>query len=174
MCLTYWFTTFESLINFCLFTPFLSDLKLSRWPALQSTVVEEEEDGVIYTVVVRQQHGAPNSPVVSHLQRTRLCRSGPRSGSNSPSCFLSPSSRRCLAPSAWRQGQKRSWSCTCSTPFPWATRPSSPSSSPPTGPSPLPRECWISSQTGGRGSSLVAWRQKCCQSDGLFIKKKKC
>uniref|UniRef100_A0A667XAN4 Ral guanine nucleotide dissociation stimulator-like 2 n=1 Tax=Myripristis murdjan TaxID=586833 RepID=A0A667XAN4_9TELE len=28
-----------------------------------STVVEEEEDGVIYTVVVKQQHGAPTSPM---------------------------------------------------------------------------------------------------------------
>ncbi|KAM4600896.1 ral guanine nucleotide dissociation stimulator-like 2 isoform 2-T2 [Polymixia lowei] len=35
-----------------------------------STVVEEEEDGVIYTVVVKQQHGAPTSPMsaVSHSQ----------------------------------------------------------------------------------------------------------
>lgn len=50
-------------------------------------MVEEEEDGVIYTVVVRQQHGAPNSPMVSHLQHTWLSRSAPRSGSNS---FLLP------------------------------------------------------------------------------------
>ncbi|XP_047454246.1 ral guanine nucleotide dissociation stimulator-like 2 isoform X2 [Mugil cephalus] len=28
-----------------------------------STVVEEEEDGVIYTVVVKQQHGGPNNPM---------------------------------------------------------------------------------------------------------------
>lgn len=40
-------------------------LQFSRPGALQSTVVEEEEDGVIYTVVVRQQHGVPNSPTVS-------------------------------------------------------------------------------------------------------------
>lgn len=31
-------------------------------------MVEEEEDGVIYTVVVRQQHAAPNSPTVSPPQ----------------------------------------------------------------------------------------------------------
>lgn len=36
--------------------------------ALQSTVVEEEEDGVIYTVVVKQQHAGPTSPLVSHVQ----------------------------------------------------------------------------------------------------------
>lgn len=33
--------------------------------ALQPTVVEEEEDGVIYTVTVKQHHGGPNSPMVS-------------------------------------------------------------------------------------------------------------
>ncbi|MED6231636.1 hypothetical protein ATANTOWER_001502 [Ataeniobius toweri] len=31
-----------------------------------STVVEEEEEGIIYTVVVKQQHVAPNSPAVSY------------------------------------------------------------------------------------------------------------
>lgn len=34
--------------------------------ALQSTVVEEEEDGVIYTVVVKQHNVAPNSLLVRH------------------------------------------------------------------------------------------------------------
>uniref|UniRef100_A0A096LQ52 Ral guanine nucleotide dissociation stimulator-like 2 n=1 Tax=Poecilia formosa TaxID=48698 RepID=A0A096LQ52_POEFO len=35
------------------------------FPALQSTVVEEEDEGVIYTVVVKQQHASPNSPASS-------------------------------------------------------------------------------------------------------------
>ncbi|XP_044063710.1 ral guanine nucleotide dissociation stimulator-like 2 isoform X1 [Siniperca chuatsi] len=40
-----------------------------------STVVEEEEDGVIYTVVVRQQHGAPNSPM-SAVSRSQCVKAG--------------------------------------------------------------------------------------------------
>ncbi|XP_078108357.1 ral guanine nucleotide dissociation stimulator-like 2 isoform X2 [Sander vitreus] len=40
-----------------------------------STVVEEEEDGVIYTVVVKQQHGAPNS-VTSALSRSQCVKAG--------------------------------------------------------------------------------------------------
>lgn len=40
-----------------------------------STVVEEEEDGVIYTVVVRQQHGAPNSPT-STVSRSQCVKAG--------------------------------------------------------------------------------------------------
>lgn len=40
--------------------------------ALQSTVVEEEEDGVIYTVVVKQPHGGPTSPMVRHMWPKRL------------------------------------------------------------------------------------------------------
>ncbi|KAM4580049.1 ral guanine nucleotide dissociation stimulator-like 2 isoform 2-T2 [Odontesthes bonariensis] len=40
-----------------------------------STVVEEEEDGVIYTVVVKQQHGAPNSPM-SAVTRSQCVKAG--------------------------------------------------------------------------------------------------
>ncbi|XP_031135250.1 ral guanine nucleotide dissociation stimulator-like 2 isoform X2 [Sander lucioperca] len=40
-----------------------------------STVVEEEEDGVIYTVVVKQQHGAPNS-VTSAVSRSQCVKAG--------------------------------------------------------------------------------------------------
>uniref|UniRef100_A0A3Q1FHQ2 Ral guanine nucleotide dissociation stimulator-like 2 n=1 Tax=Acanthochromis polyacanthus TaxID=80966 RepID=A0A3Q1FHQ2_9TELE len=40
-----------------------------------STVVEEEEDGVIYTVVVKQQHGAPNSPM-SAVSRSQCVKAG--------------------------------------------------------------------------------------------------
>ncbi|XP_035527928.1 ral guanine nucleotide dissociation stimulator-like 2 [Morone saxatilis] len=40
-----------------------------------STVVEEEEDGVIYTVVVKQQHGAPNSPM-SAISRSQCLKAG--------------------------------------------------------------------------------------------------
>ncbi|KAM9353697.1 ral guanine nucleotide dissociation stimulator-like 2 [Symphorus nematophorus] len=40
-----------------------------------STVVEEEEDGVIYTVVVKQQHGAPNSPM-STVSRSQCVKAG--------------------------------------------------------------------------------------------------
>ncbi|GAA6217276.1 ral guanine nucleotide dissociation stimulator-like 2 isoform X1 [Lates japonicus] len=39
-----------------------------------STVVEEEEDGVIYTVVVRQQHGGPTSP--SAVSRSQCVKAG--------------------------------------------------------------------------------------------------
>lgn len=39
-------------------------------------MVEEEEDGVIYTVVVKQQHGGPSSPMVSHVRLTRRARKG--------------------------------------------------------------------------------------------------
>lgn len=35
--------------------------------SFQSTVVEEEEDGLIYTVAVKHHHGAPNSPMVNHM-----------------------------------------------------------------------------------------------------------
>lgn len=38
--------------------------------ALQPTVVEEEEDGVIYTVTVKQHHAGPNSPMVSLMWLT--------------------------------------------------------------------------------------------------------
>ncbi|XP_041797537.1 ral guanine nucleotide dissociation stimulator-like 2 isoform X3 [Chelmon rostratus] len=40
-----------------------------------STVVEEEEDGVIYTVVVKQQHAAPNSPL-SAISRSQCVKAG--------------------------------------------------------------------------------------------------
>ncbi|XP_041843295.1 ral guanine nucleotide dissociation stimulator-like 2 isoform X2 [Melanotaenia boesemani] len=40
-----------------------------------STVVEEEEDGVIYTVVVKQQHGAPNSSM-SAVSRSQCIKAG--------------------------------------------------------------------------------------------------
>uniref|UniRef100_UPI0037E82C64 ral guanine nucleotide dissociation stimulator-like 2 isoform X2 n=1 Tax=Semicossyphus pulcher TaxID=241346 RepID=UPI0037E82C64 len=40
-----------------------------------STVVEEEEDGVIYTVVVKQQHGALNNPV-SSVTRSQCVKAG--------------------------------------------------------------------------------------------------
>ncbi|KAK5922069.1 hypothetical protein CgunFtcFv8_019369 [Champsocephalus gunnari] len=40
-----------------------------------STVVEEEEDGVIYTVVVKQQHGTPNS-VTSAVSRSQCVKAG--------------------------------------------------------------------------------------------------
>ncbi|KAF0031768.1 hypothetical protein F2P81_016323 [Scophthalmus maximus] len=40
-----------------------------------STVVEEEEDGVIYTVVVKQQHGGPASPV-SAVSRSQCAKAG--------------------------------------------------------------------------------------------------
>ncbi|XP_069571165.1 ral guanine nucleotide dissociation stimulator-like 2 isoform X1 [Brachyistius frenatus] len=40
-----------------------------------STVVEEEEDGVIYTVVVKQQHGAPTSPM-SAVSRSQCVKAG--------------------------------------------------------------------------------------------------
>ncbi|XP_070768350.1 ral guanine nucleotide dissociation stimulator-like 2 isoform X2 [Enoplosus armatus] len=40
-----------------------------------STVVEEEEDGVIYTVVVKQQHGAPSSPM-SAVSRSQCVKAG--------------------------------------------------------------------------------------------------
>ncbi|CAJ1062992.1 ral guanine nucleotide dissociation stimulator-like 2 isoform X1 [Xyrichtys novacula] len=40
-----------------------------------STVVEEEDDGVIYTVVVRQQHGALNNPV-SSVTRSQCVKAG--------------------------------------------------------------------------------------------------
>ncbi|XP_070690820.1 ral guanine nucleotide dissociation stimulator-like 2 isoform X2 [Pempheris klunzingeri] len=40
-----------------------------------STVVEEEEDGVVYTVVVKQQHGAPNSPM-SAVSRSQCVKAG--------------------------------------------------------------------------------------------------
>ncbi|XP_054903213.1 ral guanine nucleotide dissociation stimulator-like 2 isoform X1 [Poeciliopsis prolifica] len=40
-----------------------------------STVVEEEEEGVIYTVVVKQQHADPNSPV-STVSRSQCVKAG--------------------------------------------------------------------------------------------------
>ncbi|KAI3361337.1 hypothetical protein L3Q82_013520 [Scortum barcoo] len=40
-----------------------------------STVVEEEEDGVIYTVVVKQQHAGPNSPM-SPVTRSQCVKAG--------------------------------------------------------------------------------------------------
>ncbi|XP_028435509.1 ral guanine nucleotide dissociation stimulator-like 2 [Perca flavescens] len=40
-----------------------------------STVVEEEEDGLIYTVVVKQQHGVPNS-VTSAAPRSQCVKAG--------------------------------------------------------------------------------------------------
>ncbi|XP_030014094.1 ral guanine nucleotide dissociation stimulator-like 2 isoform X2 [Sphaeramia orbicularis] len=40
-----------------------------------STVVEEEEDGVIYTVVVKQQHGAPTSPLTA-VTRSQCVKAG--------------------------------------------------------------------------------------------------
>ncbi|XP_028984097.1 ral guanine nucleotide dissociation stimulator-like 2 isoform X2 [Betta splendens] len=40
-----------------------------------STVVEEEEDGVIYTVVVKQQHGGPTSPF-SSVSRSQCVKAG--------------------------------------------------------------------------------------------------
>ncbi|XP_023187157.1 ral guanine nucleotide dissociation stimulator-like 2 isoform X1 [Xiphophorus maculatus] len=40
-----------------------------------STVVEEEEEGVVYTVVVKQQHAGPNSPV-SNVSRSQCVKAG--------------------------------------------------------------------------------------------------
>lgn len=40
-----------------------------------STVVEEEEEGIIYTVVVKQQHGSPTSPV-STVSRSQCVKAG--------------------------------------------------------------------------------------------------
>ncbi|XP_054477314.1 ral guanine nucleotide dissociation stimulator-like 2 [Anoplopoma fimbria] len=40
-----------------------------------STVVEEEDDGVIYTVVVKQQHGAPHS-LTSSVSRSQCVKAG--------------------------------------------------------------------------------------------------
>ncbi|XP_076593492.1 ral guanine nucleotide dissociation stimulator-like 2 isoform X2 [Chaetodon auriga] len=40
-----------------------------------STVVEEEEDGVIYTVAVKQQHGGPSNPV-SSVSRSQCVKAG--------------------------------------------------------------------------------------------------
>ncbi|XP_030606538.1 ral guanine nucleotide dissociation stimulator-like 2 isoform X2 [Archocentrus centrarchus] len=40
-----------------------------------STVVEEEEDGVIYTVTVKQHHGGPNSPM-SRVSRSQCVKAG--------------------------------------------------------------------------------------------------
>ncbi|XP_043973044.1 ral guanine nucleotide dissociation stimulator-like 2 [Gambusia affinis] len=40
-----------------------------------STVVEEEEEGVVYTVVVKQQHAGPNSPV-STVSRSQCVKAG--------------------------------------------------------------------------------------------------
>uniref|UniRef100_A0A3P9PY88 Ral guanine nucleotide dissociation stimulator-like 2 n=1 Tax=Poecilia reticulata TaxID=8081 RepID=A0A3P9PY88_POERE len=40
-----------------------------------STVVEEEDEGVIYTVVVKQQHAGPNSPV-STVSRSQCVKAG--------------------------------------------------------------------------------------------------
>lgn len=45
---------------------FSSNHQMSAFP-LQSTVVEEEEDGMIYTVAVKHHHGALNSPMVNHM-----------------------------------------------------------------------------------------------------------
>ncbi|XP_032373993.1 ral guanine nucleotide dissociation stimulator-like 2 isoform X1 [Etheostoma spectabile] len=44
-------------------------------PLELSTVVEEEEDGVIYTVVVKQQHGTPNS-LTSAVSRSQCVKAG--------------------------------------------------------------------------------------------------
>ncbi|KAM3614537.1 uncharacterized protein V6R79_015823 [Siganus canaliculatus] len=44
-------------------------------PLELSTVVEEEEDGVIYTVVVKQQHGVPNNPM-SAVSRSQCVKAG--------------------------------------------------------------------------------------------------
>lgn len=41
---------------------------MSTFP-LQSTVVEEEEDGMIYTVAVKHHHGALNSRMVNHVMK---------------------------------------------------------------------------------------------------------
>ncbi|XP_061738340.1 ral guanine nucleotide dissociation stimulator-like 2 isoform X1 [Nerophis ophidion] len=52
-------------------TTWYCPLDLRRWEAemcVQSTVVEEEEDGVVYTVVVKQAHGSPSSPTPSRCQ----------------------------------------------------------------------------------------------------------
>ncbi|CAF87308.1 unnamed protein product, partial [Tetraodon nigroviridis] len=40
-----------------------------------STVVEEEEDGMIYTVAVKHQHGARNSPM-STVSRSQSVKAG--------------------------------------------------------------------------------------------------
>lgn len=116
-------------------------------------MVEEEEDGVIYTVVVKQQHGGPASPVVRRASARRIGHAGKNPHSVNISFFLSPcscspSSLQFLAPSVPKQEQRRSWCSTSFTPFLWETLPSSPSSSPPIAPSPPRRECWTSSLTG--------------------------
>ncbi|KAM9851979.1 ral guanine nucleotide dissociation stimulator-like 2 isoform 3-T3 [Aulostomus maculatus] len=48
---------------------------LSGLARQKSTVVEEEEDGVIYTVVVKQQHGAPTNSI-SSLSRSQCVKAG--------------------------------------------------------------------------------------------------
>lgn len=45
---------------------FTSNHQMPTFPS-QSTVVEEEEDGMIYTVAVKHQHGARNSPMVNNV-----------------------------------------------------------------------------------------------------------
>lgn len=47
---------------------FSSNQQTPTFP-LQSTVVEEEEDGMIYTVAVKHHHGALNSQMVNHMWR---------------------------------------------------------------------------------------------------------
>lgn len=49
-------------------------------------MVEEEEEGIIYTVVVKQQHGSPNSPVVTHI---RFDAASEDSAGTSSKCLLS-------------------------------------------------------------------------------------
>lgn len=64
----------KSHVNCFLFLPSLhagiqvisSNHHMSSFP-LQSTVVEEEEDGMIYTVAVKHHNGALNSPMVNHI-----------------------------------------------------------------------------------------------------------
>ena len=124
--------------------------------SLQSTVLEEEEDGVIYTVVVKQQHVGPTSPVVRPAVGDRSEKIILTPAQTSTSSLFPSSSHGCLAPSVWKQEQRRSWCSTSSTPSLWETRPSSPSSSPPIAPSPPRSECWTSSVTGNRGFLLLS------------------
>lgn len=54
----------------------LSPMKTTWYCPLDlSTVVEEEEDGIIYTVVVKPQHGAPTSPM-TRVSRSQCVKAG--------------------------------------------------------------------------------------------------
>lgn len=145
--------------------------------------MEEEEDGMIYTVAVKHHHGAPNSPMVNHMWWIQTEKASLVVGYIS--ClihfFLFSCSRLCLAPSVWKQEQMKSWFSTSSTHLPWGTPPILAFSCPPIDPSPRQRECWISLMTGGRALSqhwTVWWstrtEQKCIHMSRMSIRETDC